>query len=382
MDQGKPIRPAWVEINLNCIDHNIKEVKKKLGEKTSIMGIIKANAYGHGAVPMSDVLRDNGINSFGVATLPEALELRDAHDDAGIFILGVLLPESNDIIVERRIDVAVSSYAYAKTLSDDAVKAGKTAGIYIALDTGMGRIGFLTYSDELIAESVKEVAAVAKLPNLEIKGVFSHFATADEQDKAYARLQYDRFAAFCTAFRGAGIDVPARILANSAAIIDIEDAHYDIARLGIIMYGLYPSDEVTKALGLKPAMSVKARIVHLKTVPAGVGISYGRRYVTERESVIATIPVGYADGYPRIFSPKAVMIVNGRYAPVRGRICMDQCMIDVTDIPGVAIGDEVILMGSDGKLTVSAEQIAAVAETINYEIATGFGLRLEKVYVR
>ncbi len=382
MDQQKTVRPAWVEIDLNCIDYNIKEIKKTLSSETGIIGVIKADAYGHGAVAASEVLRENGINSFAVATLPEAIKLRDIYDDAQIFVLGVMLPESNETVIEKRIDPAVSSYDYAKALSDDAVKAGKTAGIYIALDTGMGRIGFLTYNDELIAESVKEIGKIMQLPNLKIKGIFSHFATADETDKAYAALQHSRFDAFCTALRNSGFDVPPRIFANSAAILDIKDAHYEVVRLGVIMHGLYPSDEVTKYPVLRPAMSVKARIVHLKTVPAGAGISYGRRYVTEKDRVIATVPVGYSDGYPRIYSPKAVMIVNGHYAPVRGSICMDQCMIDVTDIPDVAVGDTVILMGSDGKLTITPEQIAEASGTLHYEITSGFGLRLEKVYIR
>lgn len=383
MKEAKAIRPAWVEIDLNCIDHNIKEIKKRLGTKTAIMGIIKADAYGHGALAIGEVLRDNGINSFGVATLPEALELREAYEDAEIFVLGIVLSGIEHIAVEKRIDTVVCNYEYAKALSKAAEKAGRPAGAYIAVDTGMGRIGYLSYSKPLIEEAVAEIKEIAQLPFLEIKGVFSHFSTADEPDKTYTALQNNRFAEFCQALNEAGIHVPARIFSNSAAILDYEEAYYDIARCGIIMYGLYPSDGVNKAvLDLCPAMTVKARIVHIKTVPPGSSISYGRKYTAEQERVIATLPVGYADGYPRMFSPKARVIVNGRYALVRGTICMDQFMIDVTDIPGVSVGDEVIIMGGSGDLRVSAEEIAKACETISYEITTGFGMRLEKVYIR
>lgn len=383
MDEAKTMRPAWVEIDLRCIDHNIKEIKKRLGSKTAIMGIIKGNAYGHDALAVSEVLRNNGVNSFGVATLPEALELRDAYEDAEILVLSIVLPGVEDIAVEKGIETVVCGYEYAKALSEAAKKAGKTAGVYIAVDTGMGRIGYLSYSEALIQEAVEEIKEVAKLPFLEIKGVFSHFSNADELDKTYTVLQNNRFVEFCKALNEAGIHVPAKIFSNSAAVLDFEEAHYDVARCGIIMYGLYPSDEVDKSiLDLRPAMTVKARIVHIKTVPPGSSIGYGRKYIAEKERVIATLPIGYADGYPRMFSPKARVIVNGHYALVRGSICMDQFMVDVTDIPGVSVGDEVIIMGGDGKLRVSAEEIAKACETINYEIVTALGMRLEKIYIK
>ncbi|MDD4390266.1 MAG: alanine racemase [Eubacteriales bacterium] len=383
MNEAKTIRPAWVEIDLRCVDHNIKEIKKRLGSKTAIMGIIKADAYGHGALAVSEVLRNNGINSFGVATLPEALELRAAYKDAPILVLGIVLPGVEDIAVENGIDTVVCSYEYAKVLSEAAKKTGRPAGVYIAIDTGMGRIGYITYTEALIQEAIREIKEVAKLPFLEIKGVLSHFANADQTDKTYAVLQNDRFAEFCKALEEAAINVPARTFSNSAAIMGLEEAHYDIARCGIVMYGLYPSEEVDKSiLNLRPAMTVKARIVHIKAVPPGSSIGYGRKYIAGEERIIATVPVGYADGYPRIFSPKARVIVNGHYALVRGSICMDQFMIDVTDIPDVAVGDEVIIMGSDGNLRVSAEEIARASDTINYEIVTAFAMRLKSVYIK
>ena len=373
------LRAAWAEINVSNLDFNIKRIKEKVGEGKKITGIIKADGYGHGAIKVAAVLRANGVDSFGVATLSEAIKLRNAgYKTEEILILGLTPDPYVDTLVEYNLAPVVCSYSNAEKISEAAKKAGKTVEGFIAIDTGMGRIGYIP--EDPIA--VEESKMIAGLSNFKIKGIFSHFATADAEDKNYARLQEQRFAAFYKKLINEHIKVPIRALSNSAAIMEIPSAHYEQVRPGIILYGLYPSHEVDrKQLDLRPAMSVKANIVHLKKVPAGTSISYGRRWTSTQDSLIATIPLGYADGYPRPYSSKAEVIVNGVKAPIVGNICMDQCMIDVTHVPYVRVGDEVTVMGRDGIYEVTADDIADATGTINYEIACAFGQRLPKVYV-
>ena len=267
----------------------------------------------------------------------------------------------------------------AKTFADEAAKKGKTVHGLIAVDTGMGRIGY--QPDDPAA--IEDVAKISKLSNFKIKGMFSHMSTADCADKTYSKEQEKKYNAFYEALRAAGIDMNFRTFANSASIMEIPSIHFEAVRPGIILYGCYPSDEVDKnELSIKPVMSVKANIVHLKDVPAGFSVGYGRKFISERPSKIATLALGYADGYPRPYSKYAKVIVNGVFAPIAGNICMDQCMVDVTDVPDVKVGDEVIIMGSDGKNTILADDIANATGTINYEITCAFGQRLPKVYVK
>lgn len=373
------MRAAWAEINVTNLDFNIKKIKEKVGPDKKITGIIKADGYGHGAVKCASVLRANGINSFGVATLSEAVKLREAgFQIEQILILGLTPDPYADVLVEYNLTPVVCSYTNAEAINRVAARANKTLKCYIAVDTGMGRIG---YNPE-DPTSIEDVKLISELSNIRIEGLFSHFATADAADKNYAHLQENRYAAFHKALNNEGIFPPRRALSNSAAIMEIPSAHYNQVRPGIILYGLYPSNEVDRSqLELRPAMSVKANIVHLKKVPAGTSISYGRRWTAQQDSLIATISLGYADGYPRPFSSKAEVIVNGVMAPVTGNICMDQCMIDVTHVPYVRLGDEVTVMGKDGIYEVSADDIAEATGTINYEIACAFGQRLPKVYV-
>ena len=373
------LRAAWAEINVSNLDFNIKRIKEKVGEGKRITGIIKADGYGHGAVKVASVLRANGIDSFGVATLSEAIKLRNAgYKTEEILILGLTPDPYVDTLIEYDLTPVVCSYANAEKISEAAKKAGKVVEGFIAVDTGMGRIGYIP--EDPVA--VEECKMIANLSNFKIRGIFSHFATADAEDKNYAHLQEQRYAAFYKKLQNENIKIPVRALSNSAAIMEIPTAHYEQVRPGIILYGLYPSHEVDKnELELRPAMSVKANIVHLKKVPAGTSISYGRKWTSTQDSLIATIPLGYADGYPRPYSAKAEVIVNGVKAPIVGNICMDQCMIDVTHVPYVRIGDEVTVMGKDGIYEVSADDIADATGTINYEIACAFGQRLPKVYV-
>ena len=373
------LRAAWAEINVTNLDFNIKRIKEKVGEGKRITGIIKADGYGHGANKVATVLRANGIDSFGVATLSEAIKLRQAgFKTEEILILGLTPDPYVDTLVEYDLTPVVCSYSNAEKISEAAKKADKVLNGYIAIDTGMGRIGYIP-EDPTALEEVKMIAC---LSNFRIQGLFSHFATADAADKNYALLQEQRYTAFYKKLRNEHIRVPLRALSNSAAIMEIPSAHFEQVRPGIILYGLYPSHEVDRRqLELKPAMSVKANIVHLKKVPAGTSISYGRKWTATQDSIIATIPLGYADGYPRPYSSRAEVIVNGIKAPIVGNICMDQCMIDVTHVPYVRVGDEVTVMGRDGIYEVTADDIADATGTINYEIACAFGQRLPKVYV-
>jgi alanine racemase len=373
------MRAAWVEVNISNLDFNIKKIKEKVGPGKKITGIIKADGYGHGANKVASVLKANGIDSFGVATLSEAIRLRQAgYMLEEIVVLGLTPEPYADVIVEHRLTPVVCDFNNAQAISRAAEKAGIIIKGFIAVDTGMGRIGY--NPDD--AASIEDIKAIQSLPNFKIQGLFSHFAVADAADKTYSASQEQRFMVFYKKLLDAGVEIPCRALSNSAAVMEIASAHYEMVRPGIILYGCYPSDEVDKKqLELKPAMSVKANIIQLKKVPAGTTISYGRKFTATRDSLIATIPLGYADGFPRPYSLKGKVIVNGVYAPLAGNICMDQCMIDVTDVPYVRLGDEVTIMGSDGICEILADDIAEATGTINYEIVCAFGQRLPKVYV-
>ena len=373
------IRPAWAEINLSNLDHNIKNIIAKVGSDVDIIGVIKADGYGHGSVEVAQVLRENGVRTFAVAALSEAIKLREHGAQEEIIMLGLTPDLYADTIVQYGITPVVCSSSNAAAIAKAAEKAGKTVSGLVAVDTGMGRIGYLP--DD--AEAVSDIKKMESLSGFRIKGIFSHFATADAADKTYAKEQERKYNAFYEKLSAAGINIPMKTFANSAAIMEIPSVYFDAVRPGIILYGCYPSSEVDKnQLALKPVMSVKANIVHLKKIPKGATVSYGRKYTAPRESLIATLALGYADGYPRPYSQVGKVIVNGTFAPIAGNICMDQCMVDVTDVPDVKVGDEVIIMGSDGKNTILADDIGDATGTINYEIVCAFGQRLPKVYIK
>jgi len=373
------IRPAWVEVNLTNLDYNIKNIQAKAGGRP-LIGVIKADAYGHGAVMVANVLRENGVKTFAIATLQEAITLREAGATEEIIMLGLTPDMYADVIVDYDITPVVCDATNAKAISDAAAAKGKTVHGLVAVDTGMGRIGYL--ADDL-ENAVFDVKKIAQLSNFKIKGLFSHMSTADAADKTYSHQQEEKFNRFYDALTAAGIEVPLKTLANSASIMELPTIHFDTVRPGIILYGQYPSDEVDrKELDIKPVMSVKANIIHLKDVPENFSVGYGRRYISEKPARIATVALGYADGYPRPYSAHAKVIVNGVLCPIAGNICMDQCMIDVSAVPNVKVGDEVIIMGSGGVHEVSAEDIAKATGTINYEICCAFGQRLPKVYVK
>ena len=365
---------TYVEIDLDAIEANFRAVMERAGGP--VMAVVKADAYGHGAVPVAKTLEPL-CAFFGVSSVAEALELHHAGLKKPILILGHTPPETYETVVEMGFRVAIFNLEDAKKLSAAATAQSKTAYVHFALDTGMSRIGF-----QVTEESADLCASIATLPGLQIEGLFSHFATADETDLTKAKAQADRYAAFDKMLKERNIEIPVRHLDNSAGIMNFR-CQYDMARAGIVIYGLYPSDEVDPQLvRLKPAMQWFSRVSHVKTLEAGRELSYGGTYKTTKETIVATVPAGYADGYRRSLSGKFYVLIRGRKAPILGRVCMDQFMVDVTDIPGVVPGDRVVLMGTDGEHTISAETIGAAASSFNYEQVCDVGRRVTRVYIR
>lgn len=372
------IRPVWMEVNLDNLAYNIRQIKNNIKAPASIMGIVKADGYGHGAVEISRVLLEEGVQRLGVAVLDEGIALRQEGIDVPILVLGYTPPQLFDKVLEHRITPTLYNYQDALRLSELASKNGSSVKVHLKLDTGMGRIGMIPGQD-----SLDMVSNIYALPGIKIEGIFTHFSVADEKDKTYTREQFKKFTGFVNALKERGIDIPLRHAGNSAASIDLPETHLDMVRPGVILYGLYPSDEVEKGkLSLKPLASLKTVISHVKTVPPGTSVGYGRKYISAGERVIATLPIGYADGYTRLLSGKASVLVHGTRAPLAGNICMDQCMIDVTGIEGVKVGDEVVLMGSQGEETITAEELASLLGTINYEIVCLIGKRVPRVYIK
>jgi len=359
-------------IHKDAIIHNFNEIKKKAAAE--LMPVIKADGYGHGALTFANIFKDS-VKYFAVATVEEALELRKNGIENRILILGIAFPELYEEAVRNSIILTVTSYDDAVKLSEEAKKAGKTALVHIAVDTGMSRIGFTP--DEKGAE---EVLKISELSNIEIDGAFTHFATADEEDGTFTHIQAERFKNFRQLLENQGVHINVYHQANSGTIMQYENLHRDMVRPGIILYGLYPSNEVDKtALDLRPVMELISHIAYVKTVHKGDTISYGRTFIADREMRIATIPVGYADGYPRLLSNRGRVIINGKYAPIVGRVCMDQFMVDVTDIENVSAGDKVTLIGKQGDLCVSADEIASLTQTINYEVVCDISKRVPRV---
>ncbi|AWI07243.1 alanine racemase [Clostridium drakei] len=373
----KNFRPTWVEVDLDNLTYNMKSIRKKSKSK-ELIGVVKADAYGHGALEVAPILLENGATRLAVAVLSEGIELRKSGISCHIMILGLTPNTLMDDLLEYDIEPAVTSYEYASELSKAAQAKDKVAKIHVALDTGMGRIGFLPNEN-----SIEEVCKISRLPNIEIESLFSHFCTADEMDKDYSHKQFEKYNSFYEKLQEKGVKMNMRDIANSAAIMELPETHYEGTRPGIILYGYYPSTEVDKKmLDIKPVMTWKANIMHIKTLEKGEYIGYGRKFRTERKSVIATLPLGYADGYTRMLSGKAKVIVNGKFAPVVGNICMDQCMIDITEIEDIKVGDEVILMGSDGTLKFDADDMAPMLGTINYELLCMISKRVPRVYIK
>lgn len=368
---------VYAEIDLDAIRDNIREIKRHIGTKTKLMAIIKADGYGHGSVPIANALRDEGVDGFGVAIIEEGILLRKRGIKQPILILGYTSQYQYAELIQYELTQTVFQYSMAESISKFAVTMGRTARIHIALDTGMNRIGF-----QDTEESVEVIKRIQKLPNLVIEGIFTHFSKADELDKTFTFHQMDRFHQFVEKLEKNGVHIPIKHASNSAGIIDFNSAHLDMVRSGIITYGLYPSKDVGKEqLKIQPALELKSHVIYRKRVPAGESVSYGGTYVTDRETVIATIPVGYGDGYPRALSSKGRVLIHGQYAPIIGRVCMDQFMVDITHIPDVKQEDIVTLVGRDGDNCITVEEVANLAGSFNYEFCCGLGRRVPRVYI-
>ncbi|MBR2520126.1 MAG: alanine racemase [Selenomonadaceae bacterium] len=365
------LRDVYAEIDLDAIRHNFSEIRRHIKPTSKLCAVVKANAYGHGAIQVSKIAVDCGAEFLAVATVEEGLELRQAGFDVPILILGLIPHDAAKIVVENNLTATVADFDLAEKISVAAVKLDKCAKIHLKLETGMGRIGA---NPAVAVELAKKISA---LPNIELEGMFSHFADADSPDKTFTRQQIKIFSDVAEKIRSAGVTIKILHIAESAAILEMPEAHFDMVRSGIISYGLYPSDDVRRTIELKPAMKLVARVAWLKKIPAGTSIGYGREFVAQRDSIIATLPIGYADGYIRAYKNFHVEI-RGKSAPIAGRVCMDQTMIDVTDIDGVKIGDEMILFGSDA---ISIDDAARHLNTINYEITCLISSRVQRIFV-
>lgn len=366
-------RGAWAEINLDAVAHNVQAAKANLKPTTKLCAVVKADAYGHGAVRVAQEAVRNGADFLAVALLQEAVKLRDAGIDTPILILGAMLPEVAELVVRYDISQAVFDEERLYALNAAALKLHTKAKIHIKIDTGMHRIGL----------HVKEAGSFAKLaaslPGITIEGVFSHFATADADDKEYAAYQFARFQEALQLIEAEGVQIPLRHIANSAALTELQEYQLDMVRQGITLYGLHPAHMIDCYKDFEPVMTVKTKVAFVKELPAGETIGYGRTYTLTRKSVIATVPLGYADGISRRLSNKGYMLINGEKAPIIGRVCMDQTMLDVTDIPGVKLGDEVTVFGGR---ELPMELVAEWADTICYEIVCAVSPRVPREYVR
>lgn len=367
---------CYAEISLEAIGHNIREVKKRLPEGVKLLGVVKANAYGHGAVPVASYL-ENQVDYFATATIEEAIELREHGISAPILILGYVSPSQYSDLVEYDITQTIDSYAQALALEKEAARQNRKAKAHLAVDTGMTRIGF-----QVTEHDADEAAKIADLPHIELEGMFTHFSCADQEDKTYCSMQMEKYDKMTALLAERGVTIPLRHICNSAGIMEFDDHRFEMVRSGIITYGIYPSEEVKKErLDLNPALSWKSHVIHVKEVGPGIGVSYGATYVTEKPMTrIATVSAGYADGYPRALSNQGCVLIHGKKAPIIGRICMDQMMVDVTDIPNVQVEDVVTLVGTDGDETITIEEIANPAARFDYEMLCDISSRVTRVY--
>ena len=367
-------RPTVALIDGDALRWNFRQIRAKVGSDVKILSMVKANGYGHGAPRIAEVLAAEGSDAFGVATLEEGLELRAAGIRAPILVVAGAYPERLDLFMENKLTPVVHDAESLVRMDDGAKKRGTTLKVHMKIDTGMGRIGFLP------ADMQSWLPLLKRLHALEIEGVFSHFSHADNVAGDYTRNQLEIFRDVVARLRADGISPALIHLANSAATITLPAAYFNMVRPGLMLYGIYPSPDMASQVSLQPVLSWKSRILQLKKVPAGASISYGRTFITERESLIAAVPVGYADGYSRLLSNRGEMLVKGKRAPVAGRVCMDLTMIDVTDIGGIEQGDEVVLLGRQGNAVISADEMAAWSNTISYEILTSIGTRVPRIY--
>ena len=369
--QGSTERPTQAVVNLKAISDNIIQIRKKIGDRRDLMAVVKADGYGHGAVQVSQTAIRSGATCLGVSSLEEGEDLRKAGIEIPILVLGLIQPEEAYKAVGLKLEQTVCTLELASVLDQEARKASTRVNVHIKLDTGMGRIGILP------EDTLAFVRRIRRFKNLILKGIFSHFSSADDLDKTFARKQLEIFQGRVREIEAAGIHIPQKHMANSAAILDFPESYLDLVRPGIMIYGLYPSPHVSRSLKLRPAMTLRTKVTYVKSVPAGIPISYGCTFFTRKKTRVATLPVGYADGYSRLLSNQGMVLIKRQRAPLIGRVCMDMCLVDVSGIKNIRAGDDVILFDKQ----LSVDEVARNMGTINYEVVCGIGKRVPRVYV-
>lgn len=375
---SEKLRPAWVEVNKEKAVHNFLEVRRAVGPDRKICAVVKADSYGMGSVELSKMYLENGVDMFAVAVIGEAFELREEIKDKDILVLGFTSEEFYEDAIENDITLTIYNYEHAFRLNEAAKKLNKDAKIHIKVETGMNRLGFLPTD-----ENADKVADIAKLENIKIEGAYSHHAKADEKDKTTAHMQAGRFIKFMEMLKERNVEIPTKHIANSATIIEMPEYYFDMVRPGIILSGFYPSDEVdTEKYKFKICVTLKARVANVKTIEAGEGVGYGHLYRADKPVVVGTIPLGYADGYSRLLSNKGYVVIKGVKCPILGKVCMDQFMVDLSNVENPQIGDVAIVYGDGTDKAMTAEDVANMRGTISYEVLTNLAVRrLPKIYV-
>lgn len=366
---------TYAEIDLGALAHNVRTIKRHIGPDTTLIAVVKANAYGHGAVEVAHTALQNGAEWLAVARIDEGIQLRAAGLTAPILVMNYTMRDAAAAGVDHDLMLTITDQVTAERIASYAQRQGKTARVHVKIDTGMGRYGLLP------GEVVSFFDRITTLPNIEVVGLFSHFSVADLADKSYTWQQFTIFNDAVKALAAAGYHIPVKHIANSAATLDLPETHLDAVRIGIAMYGLRPNADSEPSLALRPVLAFKSYVVRVRTLPAGSSISYGRTYITPRAMPVALIPVGYGDGYHRLMSNRGAVLIHGKRAPIVGRVCMDQFVVDISEVGPVALDDEVVLIGCSGEECISADTVARWAETINYEVTTGLLPRVPRVFV-
>jgi alanine racemase len=368
-------RPTWVEIDLNALRHNLSALKKRVGPQTKILGIVKADAYGHGDYEISRVLLNNGVEMLGIAILEEGIQLRDKGIKAPLLLLGGIFEEQIDTVIQYGLTPTVYDLKLAEVLSKRAYYFNTIMKVHVYVDTGMGSIGVKH------DKAVEFVKFARNLKNLLIEGIYTHCSSSDEKDSAFTILQIRRFRDVLDALDASKACIPLRHMANSGAILGYPEAYFTMVRPGLSLYGLYPSEDVSRDIGIRPVMSFKTRIIHIKDMESGDVVGYGRTYRITKPTRVATLPLGYDDGYNRLLSNQGEVLIRGKKASIIGRVCMDQCFVDVTNIKDVSVGDEAVLYGSQGQETIPIESIAKQLNTIPYEVTCSISKRVPRIYI-
>ena len=369
-------RPAFLEVDLDKLCFNIRNIRRKIGRKVEFMAVVKADGYGHGAYQIAKTCLESGVDSLGVAILEEGIELREKGIKKKIINLYPELPGREKYVIEYDIEQVVTNYDFALNLSRQARKKGKIAKVYVEVDTGLGRYGLAS------EETAKLAKRICDLGNIKLEGIISQFSDSDGKDKSFARKQLSIFTKTISRLESSGYKIPKQSIANSGAVLDIPESYFNQIRVGHLLYGLYPSNETSKSVKVEPILGWKSKIMFIKEVQKGTPLGYGRSYYAKRRSRIATIPLGYADGYSRLFSNKAEVLIRNRRLPVVGRVCMDAFMVDISSLSDVKLGDQAVLIGRQGKEEISAHDLGKWTGTFSYEILTRMGKRVPVVYLK